>query len=79
MHNAFQAKDCRGLRAKLFAGLGLTGIAPVLHSLAINYEIRAVHTALWLDLVMGLLYLVSHLCVCVRVCVLLAHLWRALL
>lgn len=59
MHNSFQAKDYRGFRARLFAGLGLTGIVPVLHSWAINYEVRAVHTALWLDFVMGLLYLVS--------------------
>jgi len=60
MHNSFQAKDYRGFRASLFAGLGLTGIVPVLHSWAINYDVRAVHTALWLDFVMGLLYLVSR-------------------
>lgn len=59
MHSSFQAKDYRAFRASLFAGLGLTGIAPVLHSWALNYEVRAVHTALWLDFVMGLLYLVS--------------------
>lgn len=57
MHNSFQAKNYRAFRARLFAGLGLTGIIPVLHSCVINYDIRAVHTALWLDFVMGLLYL----------------------
>ena len=66
VHSSFQAKDYRAFRASLFAGLGLTGIAPVLHSWAINYEVRAVHTALWLDFVMGLLYLVRlsshHVC-----------------
>lgn len=67
MHNSFQAKDYRGFRASLFAGLGLTGIVPVLHSWAINYDVRAVHTALWLDFVMGLLYLVS-MSVCAASC-----------
>ena len=66
MHNSFQAKNYRAFRARLFAGLGLTGIIPVLHSCVINYDIRAVHTALWLDFVMGLLYLVRHTDLCVK-------------
>ncbi len=59
VHNSFQGKDYRGFRATLFAGLGLTGIVPVGHSWVINHDVKAVNAALWLDILMGLLYLVS--------------------
>jgi len=60
VHNSFQAKDYRVFRASLFAGLGLTGIVPVIHGWAVNYDIAAVHSALSLDVLMGLIYLVSQ-------------------
>ena len=60
VHNSFQAKDYRVFRASLFAGLGMTGIVPVIHGWALNYDIAAVHSALSLDVLMGLIYLVSQ-------------------
>ncbi|DBA84229.1 TPA: hypothetical protein ACH3X2_006294 [Trebouxia sp. C0005] len=57
VHNSFQAKDYRVFRASLFAGLGMTGIVPVIHGWAVNYDIAAVHSALSLDVLMGLIYL----------------------
>jgi len=60
VHNSFQAKDYRVFRASLFAGLGMTGIVPVIHGWVVNYDIAAVHSALSLDVLMGLIYLVSQ-------------------
>lgn len=61
VHNAFQAKGYRVFRAALFAGLGLTGIVPVIHGWYINYSVHQVHWALSLDVLMGVIYLVSVL------------------
>ena len=61
VHNAFQAKGYRVFRATLFAGLGLTGIVPVIHGWYINYNVPQVHWALSLDVLMGVIYLVSLL------------------
>ena len=58
VHNSFQAKNYRVFRASLFAGLGLTGIVPVIHGWILNYNIAAVHRALGLDVLMGVIYLV---------------------
>jgi adiponectin receptor len=60
VHNSFQAKDYRVFRASLFAGLGMTGIVPVIHGWVVNYDIAAVHSALSLDVLMGLIYLVCQ-------------------
>ncbi len=38
----------------------MTGIVPVIHGWAVNYDIAAVHSALSLDVLMGLIYLVRH-------------------
>lgn len=62
VHNSFQAKNYRVFRASLFAGLGLTGIVPVIHGWIVNYDIAAVHSALSLDVLMGVIYLVSQQC-----------------
>ena len=59
VHNSFQAKGYRVFRASLFAGLGLTGIVPVIHGWYINYNVPQVHSALSLDVLMGVIYLVS--------------------
>lgn len=59
LHNSFQTKDYRVFRASLFAGLGLTGIVPIIHGWYLNYEIAAVHRALGLDVIMGVTYLVG--------------------
>lgn len=66
VHNSFQAKGYRVFRASLFAGLGLTGIVPVIHGWYINYNVAQVHSALSLDVLMGVIYLVSlpNLVVC---------------
>ena len=61
VHDSFQAKDYRVFRASMFAGLGLTGIVPVIHGWIVNYDIAAVHSALSLDVLMGVIYLVSPL------------------
>ena len=60
VHNSFQAKNYRVFRAGLFAGLGLTGIVPVIHGWIVNYNIAAVHKALGLDILMGVIYLVRR-------------------
>ena len=62
VHNSFQAKGYRVFRASLFAGLGLTGIVPVIHGWYINYNVPQVHSALSLDVLMGVIYLVSLPC-----------------
>lgn len=59
VHNSFQAKGYRVFRASLFAGLGLTGIVPVIHGWYINYNVPQVHSALSLDVLMGVIYLVG--------------------
>lgn len=59
VHNTFQTKDFRVFRATLFAGLGLTGIVPIIHGWLLNYNITEVHKALTLDVLMGIIYLVS--------------------
>ena len=59
VHDSFQAKDYRVFWASLFASLGLTGIVPVIHGWIVNYDIAAVHSALSLDVLMGVIYLVS--------------------
>lgn len=61
LHNSFQTKDYRAFRASLFAGLGLTGIVPIIHGWILNYDIAAVHRALGLDVIMGGTYLVGTL------------------
>ena len=38
--------------------MGLTGIVPVIHGWILNYNIAAVHKALSLDVIMGIVYLV---------------------
>ena len=58
-HNSFQAKHYRVYRAALFAGLGLTGIVPIIHSWLVNYNVAAVQSALSLDVLMGAIYLAS--------------------
>lgn len=58
LHNSFQTKNYRTFRASLFAGLGLTGIVPIIHGWMLNYDIVAVHRALGLDVIMGVTYLV---------------------
>ena len=64
LHNSFQTKDYRVFRASLFAGLGLTGIVPIIHGWYLNYEIAAVHRALGLDVIMGVIYLVCVMTCC---------------
>ncbi|CAN6200932.1 unnamed protein product [Urochloa humidicola] len=46
----------RGLRAGLFVCMALSGVAPAMHALSINWAHRECHLALALELVMGLVY-----------------------
>lgn len=53
----FQAREWRHLRAMMFSGLGLYGIAPVVHQWLLNNHVPQVRTALVYDLIMGATYL----------------------
>lgn len=54
----FQVAAYRGMRAGVFAGLGLWGSVPMMH-VALTYgHVHALQSALRLDLCMGALYLV---------------------
>lgn len=57
----FQARQYRFLRAAVFTMLGAWGVVPVTHLLVTNGHVWAIRTAFRLDLLMGLIYLVSIL------------------
>ncbi len=57
----FQLPEWRAFRASMFAGLGLYGIAPVVHQWFVNRHVFHVRYALICDIIMGLTYLVSHI------------------
>lgn len=57
----FQSPGYQGLRAGVFVALGLWGVVPVLHGWALNHNVEEVRVALSYEVLMGVLYLVSHL------------------
>jgi adiponectin receptor len=57
LSNHFQGPQARHIRAALFAALGLFGIVPIVHGFLLNSGVPKVFTAMWLDIMMGILYL----------------------
>jgi len=58
--NTFQSTPYRTLRACVFSALGLWGVVPVAHQLIFYWDVWAIRTAFQLDMLMGVLYLVSR-------------------
>ncbi len=58
--NTFQSTHYRTLRACVFSALGLWGIVPVAHQLICYWDVWAIQMAFKLDLLMGVIYLVSR-------------------
>ena len=57
--SCFQSAKWRPVRASMFAGLGLWGVAPVIHQCFLNSHVYYVRHAMMLDSIMGFLYLVG--------------------
>lgn len=55
----FQAPEYRFIRAVVFVSLGMWGVVPVTHLLVTHGHVWAIRTAFQLDMLMGLIYLVS--------------------
>lgn len=49
----------RSFRAAVFLAMGFSGVIPAVHALVINWEHRATHLALALEVAMGLAYAVG--------------------
>ena len=56
----FQARQYRAMRAVVFTLLGAWGVVPVTHLLLTHGHVWAIRTAFRLDIMMGLIYLVSE-------------------
>ena len=54
----FQQPRFRALRAAMFAGLGLWGVAPAVHGYMLHHGIPIVEKAVAWDILMGVVYLV---------------------
>lgn len=55
----FQTREYRFVRAIVFTMLGMWGVVPVTHLLLTHGHVWAIRTAFRLDMLMGLIYLVS--------------------
>jgi predicted membrane channel-forming protein YqfA (hemolysin III family) len=55
----FQTREYRFVRAVVFTMLGMWGVVPVTHLLLTHGHVWAIRTAFRLDMLMGLIYLVS--------------------
>jgi hypothetical protein len=60
----FQAREYRFIRAVVFTMLGMWGVVPVTHLLLTHGHVWAIRSAFQLDMLMGLIYLVSPRAVC---------------
>jgi hypothetical protein len=61
----FQTREYRFIRAIVFTMLGMWGVVPVTHLLLTHGHVWAIWTAFKLDVLMGVIYLVSTaVCLC---------------
>ncbi|KAJ7297891.1 hypothetical protein O6H91_Y030500 [Diphasiastrum complanatum] len=63
----FQTPEYRTFRAALFAGMGVTGIAPVLHKCFLHYDEPAVLATTGYEITMGLFYGIGALVYATRI------------